>query len=98
MTCCEVVPPIRNRRPQSCRKAFGNRLQHAVMGQRRRIAVALDLEFRRRHGKRHVDGEHELDVHRLGGQARQAVGRPSTAMPANTSPRRRNAGTTMKAG
>ena len=47
--------------------AVGDRLQHAVMRQCGRIAVALDLQFHRRHGERDVDGQHEFDVDRLGG-------------------------------
>ena len=49
--------------------AFRDRLQHAVMRECRGIAVALDLQFVRRHGERHVDGQHQLDVDRLGGTA-----------------------------
>ncbi len=50
--------------------AVGDRLQHAVIRQRGGIAVALDVEFGRRHGKRDVDGQHEFDVDRLGGAKR----------------------------
>ena len=37
------------------------------MRQCRRVAVALDLEFGRRHGERDIDREHQFDIDRLDG-------------------------------
>ena len=57
--------------------AVGDRLQHIVMRQRRRIAVTLDLEFVRRHRQRNVDRQHQLDIDRLGGMKRRRSARAS---------------------
>ena len=68
MTCCEVVPgPFDIGDGDPAVGAVGDRLEDPVVGQRRRIAMALDLQFVRRHGQRNVDGQHQFDVDRLGG-------------------------------
>jgi hypothetical protein len=43
-------------------EAAGDRRQHFRAGQRRGIALPLDLQLARRHRSRHVDGEHQLHV------------------------------------
>ena len=73
-----------------------DRLDDALMGQRRGIALALDLQFVRRHRKRDVDGQDQFDVDRLGGERRHRRPRGrAPAAPRAVSPRRRKAGTTM---
>ena len=78
MTCCEDDPgPFEIGDGDAAVDAVGDRLQHLLVGQRRGVALALDVEFRRRHRQRHIDGQHQFDVDRLG-RTGPATHRPRT--------------------
>ena len=49
------------------------------MGQRRGIAVALDLELVGRHGQRNVDGQHQFDIDGLGSGRIARPAKPSAS-------------------